>query len=191
MKSITATCDRVAWLADGRIAEVGNAETVVANYLKARVSTPSVETRRKGGSGEIRIVGAVAERATFAPADVKSVRIELDFVDPERVTHFYLAVEVRTEEGKLISHVDSTWLGPHFAVSDDPRFIDFELSSPWLLPGRYRVDVYVAEHGVMDAIDGACTFDVFEDLPYEYPPSSEVAFRNDVLPTFVFKVPRS
>ena len=42
----------------------------------------------------------------------------------------------------------------------------FDIRGPWLKPGRYTVDVFVCQAGVLDAWEGAGAFEVLPVLPY-------------------------
>ena len=40
------------------------------------------------------------------------------------------------------------------------------VSGIWFAPGRYTVDVFVCRMGLLDAWEGAATFEVLPELPY-------------------------
>ena len=44
--------------------------------------------------------------------------------------------------------------------------VTFSIRGPWLKPGRYTVDVFVCQAGVLDAWDGAESFEVLPIVPY-------------------------
>jgi lipopolysaccharide transport system ATP-binding protein len=61
------------------------------------------------------------------------------------------------------------------------------LRSPWLQPGRYALDLFLCRAGVIDAWEGACSFQVLPDLPYPNTTSTDGVERGAVLGDFEYR----
>jgi len=185
LRSITSTCDSALLLGDGRIVRLGAADAVVEEYLTRPPTPPAAADPRRGGTGEARITRCAPVQPVFGPSEPKQFIVQVDTVDPD-IQRYFVSFHLRTAEGSNIAHVDSSTVTDWFDASHQTNVIGMSFTTPWLLPGRYEIDAFVCNAGVIDALPMACTFDVHDDLPYPHPPDAAAITRDTVLPDYAF-----
>ena len=101
---------------------------------------------------------------------------------------YYLAALVHDDRGRVVAHCDSR-LNNRWFDHDDNSERDYRLTidTPWLKPGRYRVDLFVCNNGIIDVLEQACGFDVLDHLPYIANAGDDSLSHNIVLPDFIFE----
>ena len=181
MTSISQLCDRTLVLDAGQVAAMGSVdegERVYAAAIRTSASTPG----RRQGSGGLEIHGASVGDELQGASDHRSITFSVVPVAAMTVPYFVSAAIV-DERGVVIAQFDSRlvelWLDP-----TTTQEVVLTVRQPWLLPGEYRVDLYVCAAGVIDAVEGACFFVVGPDLPYSGGAIDGVLDRSTVLPDF-------
>ena len=100
---------------------------------------------------------------------------------------YFISCHISDANGAVLAQCDSrlagTWLTP-----DRAHDVTLSIDDLWLRPGRYSVDVFLCSMGVMDAWEGAATFEVLPGLPYPEHTSEEAYAATPVLTDFSYDV---
>ena len=163
MQAVAALCNRVILLNSGTVERDGDPKSVIAAYLTRTASSDGVSTRRPG-SGQLRFTSIAPTAEHFTCADPKEVRFTLQ-AETNRPQHFQVACHIIDERGSILLQCDSSLVCEGFDADEqiNGRFV---LRTPWLRPGRYRVDFFCFDHGIIDSVEHACTITVLPVLPY-------------------------
>jgi lipopolysaccharide transport system ATP-binding protein len=80
----------------------------------------------------------------------------------------WLSAHVVDADGVVVTQCDSRLVGT--MVEDCERLAGrFRFSTPWLKPGRYRVDLAICAGGiVVDFWEGACSLTISPIMPYPF-----------------------
>jgi lipopolysaccharide transport system ATP-binding protein len=179
MAAVENLCTRGIWIANGNVRLDGPTHEVIEAYMASFASAEGavnaltdVEGRR--GSGEIRYTRVEFLSKAGEPQTVtrcgKSLVIRLHYLANEVIEHPSFGIRMYTEMGTLITDT-STWLhGLDISrVAAGTGYIDLEIDSLNLLPGRYYfslwVDSSVASH-IYDAMEHAIQLDIEEAPVY-------------------------
>ena len=166
MSTVRALCTRALYLDAGRLEYEGPVQGAMDRYAESfetRVVRSSVAARRPG-SGEIRVADVWMESATVTVAQDKVVHIRVP-ASAGVVGKYFVSCHIRDRNGIDVTKCDSRLVEGWF---DPEREVDLSLSISelWLPPGRYSVDTFVCQMGVLDAWEAAATFEVLPELPY-------------------------
>jgi lipopolysaccharide transport system ATP-binding protein len=188
LDSIARLCDRAALLDRGSLVAAGDPASVLETYVSSLThATRDLSADRRAGSGEWRVTQAEPVGAPFTADGPKRFRIRAERRDPA-LQRFFVSVHVVDELRRVVAQCDSRLTGTWFTADDDVAEIEFTLTTPWLLPGSYELDVFVCNAGVIDACEGAARFEVSISHPYRSPLDRENSFHNLVLPQFEYGV---
>ncbi|MEY2420248.1 MAG: lipopolysaccharide transport system ATP-binding protein [Acidimicrobiaceae bacterium] len=187
MASIESLCHRCLVLANGAVLTVGATSEAVVAYLEAARSGPGAQGGRRSGTGEVRVVDVSPRHASYGCAEEKIVRFVTSRSSGYAMPYFVAAHVVNESDGVIVAQCDSrlqnTWGG-----SGEESSFELRLHHPWLLPGEYRVDVFVCNAGVLDAVESACRFSVSPIFPYEVPAVGESVANSKTLASFSYDV---
>jgi len=166
MQAISLLCNRGLLLRNGSIAYYGDAREAVQHYLS--VSQRNVEQLipdHRPGSGEYRFMSATASRECFGGAEEKTVNFEIQR-RKRPVGKMWLSAHIVNSSGATVAQCDSRLIG--ILVEDHDRLSgQFRLTTPWLKPGLYRIDLFICAGGiVLDAWEGACSLTISPVIPY-------------------------
>ena len=185
MSSVAQLCDRTLVLDQGRVALLGSVADGEAAYLASIRSAPTT-TARRTGTGGLEIREVTMEAGLVGPTDTKVVTFDVVPV-ADVVTPYFVSAHVVDQQNRVISQCDSrltgTWLDP-----GREQAIRLEIAEPWLVPGEYRVDLFVCAAGIIDAVEGACGFTVSSELPYPGGAIDEATASAMVLTNFAYHV---
>ncbi len=96
---------------------------------------------------------------------------------------YFVSANLVDHRGIVLAQCDSRlvdlWLDPATA-----QRVTLRMSRPWLLPGDYRIDLFVCSAGIIDAVEGACHFAVGPTTPYPGGGIEEALASSSVLPEF-------
>jgi hypothetical protein len=124
----------------------------------------------------------------FAPEDEKAFEIDVEVLSKTAET-FVLSATFVNEIGIGIVECDARHAGVALRAPEPGRssFV-LRLRTPWLRPGRYRVDVKIHRLGPwVDVFDGAAEFEVVDILPYEFAGPVDAGAAGVTLPDFDFE----
>ncbi|WP_206715235.1 polysaccharide ABC transporter ATP-binding protein [Cellulosimicrobium arenosum] len=166
VQTVQALCTSAVLLDRGRLLHHGSVESTLHEYRASFESfaLAQADPSNRGGSGQLRFTDVVVEDLyTTSDAD-KSVEFEVG-PNPDVPGQYYVSCHVNDENGTVIAQCDSRlvgmWLDP--ATAQRGRLV---IKNLWLKPGRYTIDMFVCQAGVLDAWEGAAQIEVLPDLPY-------------------------
>jgi lipopolysaccharide transport system ATP-binding protein len=144
-----------------------------------------VEASRRPGSGELRTT-SVSTDSTFHVADTKVIQIDVDD-NPDSTLPYFVSAHITDANGVVLAQCDSrvhdVWLDPA-----QSQRLTLSVDGLWLRPGRYSVDVFVCRAGILDAWEGAASFEILPDLPYPQFADAEAIAGGVVLTDFAYTV---
>src|SRR5258708_10164662 len=119
---------------------------------------------RRYGTGEYRFTLADPDRQIFGGAEEKVINFEIERRG-KLVGRMWVCAMIVDANGVVVAQCDSRLVG--FWVEDCPRISgQVRFTTPWLKPGRYRVDLSVGAPWTMDYWEGACSLLISPVLPY-------------------------
>ena len=152
LEAIERLCPRTIWIDEGRIRADGETRDVIASYL-ATVSEAETnrvdlanETKRSG-TGEVRYTRVEYLDRNKVPLSVirsgGSLVLRLYYEGARDVHNPHFGVMISTDLGTLLAHIN-TW-SDGFEIpllSPGAGFVDLEIGSLNLMPGRYSVSLW-------------------------------------------------
>ena len=161
MSLVQDLCDRALWLDHGRIADLGDARTVVQGYMDAVNSNEAadgptepaeVEAPTRLGSGEVRITGLeyLDEHGNVAPVllsgEPGGFRIHYEAKEPLRDVVF--GIGFVHETGTVIAGPNSGFENePVVAELRERGSVEFRVDQLTLQPGNYLLSAGAADRG--------------------------------------------
>jgi lipopolysaccharide transport system ATP-binding protein len=190
MNSVAALCTRALVLEQGRVAFSGDVPDAVRSYQEsfARLRELDHRAAHRPGTGEARVVEVRPATPVFAPEDEKAFEIDVEVLT-KSVETFVLSATLVNEIGIGIVECDARHAGVALPAAEPGRSSYLlRLRTPWLRPGRYRVDVKIHRLGPwVDVFDGAAEFEVVDILPYEFAGPVDAGAAGVTLPDFDFE----
>jgi lipopolysaccharide transport system ATP-binding protein len=187
MNSVAALCTRAIVLDQGEIVFHGDVPSAVHAYQQsfARLRTSDHRAADRPGTGEARVVEVRPAKPVFSPEDEKCFEIDVETLVPSGES-FGVSATFVNEIGIGIVQCDTRQAG--WAVPPDEvgqASFALRLRAPWLLPGKYRIDVKIHRIGPnVDVFDGAAEFEIVDILPYEYAAPANANEAGVTLPDF-------
>ncbi len=185
--SITQLCDRAILLDNGGISFGGPVLASAEAYNASMRSAPAMAERRT--TGPLRIDDIDIDPGPVSAEAPKKFRFSVVPISDFHVP-YSVSAHVVDQRGMVIAQCDSRlvglWLDPA-----TPQDVTLTLRQPWLLPGEYRVDLFVYSSGVIDSIQGAGHFTVGPSLPYSGAGIDEALALSTVLPDFLYSASSS
>jgi lipopolysaccharide transport system ATP-binding protein len=166
MQAVSTLCNRALFLRGGSPAYAGSVNETIELYLSTFSKTKNRDELldRRSGSGEYRYTLASPGREFFGGAEEKTVKFEIQRRS-KLVGRMWLSALIVDAAGTAIVQCDSRLVGTH--VGDCERFAgEFRFTTPWLKPGRYRVDLFICAGLIVDSWEGACSLTISPVLPY-------------------------
>lgn len=193
LDSVQRLCETSAVLQKGKVAYSGDVGGGVALYLESvRAShTITLENARRGGSGEYRVVAVEAVGGPFTPASVKRFRIAVERQHQSGADRYFVSAHVNDSQRRVLAQCDSRLSGVWSDRCSTHQVFDLELRSPWLKPGRYDLDLFLCNSGIIDMVEMALEFEVTADMPYEKSAPDDVMAAAFVLSDFRWEPARS
>jgi lipopolysaccharide transport system ATP-binding protein len=186
LNTVASLCDSALYLHRGAVAALGPPGEVISRYLEdSRIDRPGdlADFSHRAGSGEVRLVGLRREESDAV--------LTLSFrVRCLRARHsFYLAVHVVDAHGLTVLQCDSRLVGAWTTLNEGQELVGtFVLHGPRLIPGRYRVDVFLCAPALLDVAEDALRFDASPILPYPFPSTADAIENGLVLSDFTYDV---
>ena len=166
MQSVQVLCNRGMYLERGQVKHVGSVAGAIEHYTAsfAKAGVAAADPERRPGSGELRFSRVAPGKETFTCGEVKTVEFSVKCHRPFAGKYF-VSAHIVNELGAVLAQCDSRMVGMWFDA-DTPLDGHFSFRTPWLKPGRYRVEMFICSAGIMDRFEEACQFEVIPLLPY-------------------------
>ncbi|OLT55336.1 ABC transporter ATP-binding protein [Cellulosimicrobium sp. CUA-896] len=166
LQTVQALCTSAVLLDRGTLTYSGSVEGTLQAYRDSFESFAAAQSdpAKRPGSGDLRL-SSVRMDDEFVKS---SQDLVVEFEAPPSkhlVGTYFVSMHVNNDQGTVIAQCDSRLVGRWFDPEQHQkgRLVVRDL---WLKPGRYTVDVYACQSGVLDAWEGAWQFEVLPDLPY-------------------------
>jgi len=188
MQTIMSLCSSALFLQSGRLAFHGDVDSAMAQYRDTFEDyvVAQQEASRRPGTGELRTRSVKVSDATPSVTDPKVIRISVPAAEKELGSYF-VSCHISDANGAVLAQCDSRLSGTWLEAAR-PHDLTLSIQDLWLRPGRYSVDVYLCNMGVMDAWEGASTFEVLPGLPYPEHTSEDAYAATPVLTDFSYDV---
>jgi lipopolysaccharide transport system ATP-binding protein len=190
MTSVTQLCNRVLVMTRGKVAYDGNVASGAAMYLEALQSatrTDDSDARTRPGSGEYRFSEVEPAKRLFDSDEPKEITFKVRRRHGSAVGRMFLSAHVVDGMGNIVCQCDSRLVGV-WLHDDDEITGSFRFDSPWLRPGRYRVDLYLCGCGIIDNFEDACEIAVSPVLPYAHSASGDGFAKGTVFADFGWSI---
>lgn len=164
--TVTALCTSALYLDRGRLLFHGDVPGALERYRQS-FATFALEQRdaeRRPGTGELRALVVEMGEDHIEPGAALSVVIRIGR-NPALVGRYFVSTHICDMNGSVIAQCDSRLVGGWYDASAE-QTTTLTMRSPWLRPGRYTVDVFVCQVGVLDSWQGAAAFEVLPHNPY-------------------------
>ncbi len=187
VQTVTALCTSAVFLDRGRLTFQGSVEDVLDVYRRSfeKHAAEQRDPASRPGTGALRATAVVPEADVFEPAATKAVTVRIG-KNPELVGQYFVSAHVNDVNGTVIAQCDSRAVGGWFDPHKEQE-VRLSLRTPWLKPGRYTVDVFLCQAGVLDAWEGAATFEVMPGSPYPEMTIDEATARGLILADFDYE----
>jgi lipopolysaccharide transport system ATP-binding protein len=185
--TVTSLCTSAMFLEQGRLSYYGDVDGAMERY-RSTFETFQLEQKdasKRFGSGELRLLGARVADQSQDPTDDIVIEFEVGS-NPDVVGKYFVSCHINDADGNVVVQCDSRLVGAWFDPAV-PQRGSLVVRSLWLKPGRYFVDLFVCQAGVMDAWQGADTFDVLPSSPYPELTSDEAMSHGAVLADFSYE----
>jgi lipopolysaccharide transport system ATP-binding protein len=189
MSSVTQLCNRVLVMARGQIAYDGDVTSGAAVYMEALQSTArqnASDGRTRQGTGEYRYVEVGPSKRLFDSEEVKEVRFKIQR-KRSAVGRMFVSAHIVDNMGNIVCQCDSRLVGVWLEDQDEISG-SLKINSPWLRPGRYRVDLYLCGCGIIDNFEDACEIAVSPVLPYSHSAGEDGFARGTVFADFGWSI---
>lgn len=187
-QTVQALCTEAIYLHQGTVSYYGKVETALERYRHGfdEFSKSQEDATRRPGSGELRIASADASSAFYEPHEPKQVQLEVEAA-PSFTGQYYLSCHITSLSGVVVAQCDSRVMGLWFDPSRR-NVATLTVTAPWLNPGRYSVDVFLCRSGIVDAWEGASSFEVLPHSPYPVSSTPDALGAGAVLPEFTYEL---
>jgi lipopolysaccharide transport system ATP-binding protein len=186
LNTVASLCDNALYLRRGSVAALGPAGKVIARYLddsESREAVALADYHHRPGTGEVRLVALDQQRGDGVLRLAWRVRCL-----SARQT-FYMAVHVVNGQGLSLLQCDSRLVAPWMTLREGQEMSGtFVLHGPRLVPGRYRVDMFVCAPTLVDVAEDALRFDASPILPYRYSVTADALENGLILSDFTYEV---
>jgi lipopolysaccharide transport system ATP-binding protein len=180
LHSVERLCRQVALMDAGSIRGVFEPQHALQEYASLRPGTSTQSLERRSGTGEARTVAVEALAGQFGSDESKAFLLTTKTKDASPQSYF-ISIHVTDSLGRVVLQLDSRLCG--FWIHHDSAenvVTRVELRQPWLKPGRYSLDVFLCNAGVLDSFTTAIDFEVGPSLPYRFSASPD-AYANGLV----------
>lgn len=186
LATVTALCTSALYLDRGRLAFHGRVPEALASYRQSfdRFAAEQTDPDLRAGTGALRARTVEVAEENVEPGEEIAVQVHVGR-NPDLVGRYFISCHLNDANGMIIAQCDSRAVGGWFDPGQE-QTSTLTVRSPWLKPGRYTVDVFICQAGVLDAWEGAASFQVLPHYPYPEISSSDAVGRGVVLPDFTF-----
>ena len=166
LQTVSALCTSAIYLDSGRLAFHGAVDGALDRYRAAFEDNAAaqLDAARRPGNGALRASAVRLGGEVHAAVGERVIDVDLE-PSEEVLGPYFVSCHINDLNGSIVAQCDSrlygVWLNPK-----QPQRVSFTVRGPWLKPGRYTVDVFVCQAGLLDAWEGAAAFEVLPALPY-------------------------
>lgn len=187
VQTVTALCSSAIFLDGGRLRYQGGVDEALAQYRATFESFQQAQrdADRRPGSGELRLTRVAVVDQTQDPADDKVIEFNIG-ANRELAGRYFVSAHLTDANGSVVVQCDSRLTGQWFDPAREQAGT-LSIRNLWLKPGRYTVDMFVCQAGVLDAWEGADMIDVVPSPPYPEVVSDETISRGMVLADFDYR----
>ncbi|HTW94784.1 MAG TPA: polysaccharide ABC transporter ATP-binding protein [Tepidisphaeraceae bacterium] len=177
MQSVRVLCNHGIYLECGRVSKIGTVDDIVRCYVASfeQSSTTSGGTAdQRPGTGEWRFTWVRPQKISFTCGEPKVIDYLITRQKPSIVTApLFISAHIVDQNGVIIAQCDSRMVGHHLVGMTSRYHGRFIFRSPWLRPGRYRVEMFICCAGIIDRLEDACFLEILPILPYDTPSNEE------------------
>ncbi|MEO7123341.1 MAG: polysaccharide ABC transporter ATP-binding protein [Lacisediminihabitans sp.] len=187
-QTVVALCSSAIFLESGKLSFSGDVDGALAKYRDSfeTFQQDQRDSENRPGIGTLRFTrGAVAEQKQD-PADDTVVEFEVG-ANPQVIGNYYVSCHINDANGNVIVQCDSRLTGAWFNPSIRQRGI-LIIKSLWFKPGRYTVDLFICQAGILDTWEAADVFEVLPSTPYSEFTSDDSISHGLVLADFHYEV---
>jgi lipopolysaccharide transport system ATP-binding protein len=184
MQTVTSLCTNALYLERGLLIMQGTVDEAMHTYRASfeRVTVEYQDADRRPGSGQIRFSEVRIAKDVVESADDKVIEFALPA--SERIAgSYFVSCHINDANGVTVLQCDSRVLGEWFDPSREQRGAII-ITAPWLRPGRYIVDLFACQVGILDGWEAAAGFDVLPSLPYPQATTDDAIAHGLVLADF-------
>jgi len=193
MQSISLLCNKGIFLSKGHNTDVLPIKKVVEQYLSsfALKSDADDNPERRPGSGELRFVSAEPEKDVYKGDEPKKIKFRIAQMHGS-LRNAYFSAHIIDESGIVVAQCDSRltdfWIKNAVSQTIDGALV---ITSPWLKPGSYRVELYICTPSaspIVDKHEDACTLNISPVMPYLSTTGDDAIMYETVLADFGWQV---
>ena len=168
MQTIAMLCTRGVVLKKGKMTYDGAVSGAVAEYIRSTEDDTEelYEPSIRPGSGEYRFTSVSSAKQFFTAGEEKVIRFSIKRFKPGSAK-FVVSCHILDNQGAILLQCDSQMVG-HWIEAGDTYHGELTITTPWLKPGKYRVDMYICSSGMLDRFEHACRIHVAPSIPYAF-----------------------
>jgi lipopolysaccharide transport system ATP-binding protein len=187
MQSVQVLCSKAIFMHKGHVTYAGGVHGAIERYMASFEKSHSevMAPERRSGTGEFRFTSVVPSKEFFECGEEKVIDFTVKRFKPFAGKYF-ISCHIVDEMGATIIHCDSRMVDHWVDAQEDGHKGRFVLKTPWLKPGKYRVDLFVCSSGILDWFEHACFIEVLPLLPYPSVGNSEATSNGVVFGDFSF-----
>ena len=189
-QTVTALCTSAMFLENGSLSYIGGVEGALLQYRESfdRFQTSQLEAESRPGTGTLRFARARVTEQLQDPSD--DTVIEFEVASSQHVVgRYFVSCHINDADGNVILQCDSRLVGRYFDPHT-PQQARLAIRDLWFKPGRYTVDLFLCQAGILDAWEAVDAFEVAPSSPYPAATSDEAMSSGVVLADFDYEVPR-
>jgi lipopolysaccharide transport system ATP-binding protein len=185
-QTVSALCTSAIYLERGSVRYQGPVDGALQMYRSSfeKFAVEQRDAALRPGTGEIRASAVRVVEETLEPTQAKVIEIDVG-ANPDVIGTYFISCHINDLNGSIIAQCDSRLVGEWFDPAEEHR-VRLTVDGLWLKPGRYTVDVFVCKTGVLDAWEGAATFEVLPVSPYPELTSDEAMASGLILSDFSY-----
>ncbi len=186
MQSVQVLCNRGLYLERGQVKHIGSVAEAIEHYTAsfAQASVVTADPDRRPGTGELRFSQVTPAKETFTCGETKTVKFSIarrGFFAGK----YFVSAHIVNELGAVLAQCDSRMVGVWFDA-DEATDGHFSFRTPWLKPGRYRVEMFICSAGIVDRFEEACQLEVIPLFPYPAAGNEEATSNGMVFSDFAY-----
>jgi len=187
MNTVTALCTSAMFLDKGTLGYYGTVDGAIAKYRDTfeKFQVEQKDAAARPGTGQLRLTRVAVTEQTQEPAEDKVIEFDVG-ANPEMVGKYFVSAHITDVNGSVVVQCDSRLTGGWFDPTEDQSGV-LRIQNLWLRPGRYTIDMFVCQAGILDAWEGADVIEVVEHSPYPELTTDEALSHGMVLADFHYE----
>lgn len=186
-QTVKALCSSALYLDRGRLVYHGSVDGALTHYRNSfeAFALSQEDAQRRAGTGEIRFSSVTLGERVRKCTDDLVIEFEAE-ARPDIAGSYFVSCHINDVNGTIVAQCDSRLVGMSFPADEKVRAA-LVVRDLWLKPGRYTVDLYLCKTGILDAWEGAGSFEVLPDLPYSEITTDDAISKGIVLADFSYE----